>query len=74
MRAKKYIAPILISAALCAYYIAAAITLSRVPDLSVLVKIAVIFVPAIICGVIIGVLVQRIREIRSGEEDDLDQY
>ena len=31
-------------------------------------------VPLAVCGVAVYVLVQRIREINSGEEDDLDQY
>ena len=31
-------------------------------------------IPLAVCGVAVYVLVQRIREINSGEEDDLDQY
>ena len=31
-------------------------------------------IPAAIGGMVIAVTVQRIREIRSGETDDLDKY
>ena len=31
-------------------------------------------VPVILAGVLIAICFQRIKEIRSGEEDDLSQY
>ncbi len=31
-------------------------------------------VPAVLAAVMIGVCIQRIKEIRSGEEDDLGKY
>ena len=37
-------------------------------------KIAVAILPLVFSGVLIGVCVQRYHEIKSGEEDDLDQY
>ena len=74
MRWKKYIAPVIIAVLLCAYYIALAVIIGRIPDLPLWGRIAAIVIPLVICGVLIGVLVQRIREIKSGEEDDLDKY
>ena len=74
MHRRKYIAPIIIVILLCAYYVAFAVIVGRIPQLPLFGKIAAIIVPLVICGALIGVLAQRIREIRSGEEDDLDRY
>ena len=60
MRKRKMVAPIVITA-----------LMAEVP---VWVKIAVGAVLALDYGVSIFVLVERIKEIRSGEEDDLSQY
>ena len=38
------------------------------------IKLLLCLIPAIVCALVIYVLVQRIREIRSGETDDLDRY
>ena len=74
MHRRKYIAPVVVVVLLCAYYIAFAVLVGRIPELPLFGKIAAIILPLVICGALIGVLVQRIREIRGGEEDDLDQY
>ena len=37
-------------------------------------KALMCLVPLAVCALAVYVLVQRIREIQSGEEDDLDQY
>ena len=44
------------------------------PEIPSWARILLCLVPLAVCAVAVGVLVQRIREIRSGEEDDLDQY
>ena len=70
---KKYIAPILIAVFLILYvilYFGIFITLIK----SVLFKILVGIIPVFFAGVMIYVLVERIKEIRSGEEDDLGKY
>ena len=71
---RKCIVPVIIVALLCAYYIALAVVIGRIPQLPLWAKIAAVVLPLVICGALIGVLAQRIREIRSGEEDDLDRY
>ena len=71
---RKLIAPIVISVLLCAYYIGLGVLFMHIPELPGWVRGVAIVVPLIFCGVMVSVLVQRIREIRSGEEDDLDQY
>ena len=74
MYRRKYIAPIIIVILLCAYYVAFAVIVGRIPQLPLWAKIAAIVIPLVICGALIGALIQRIGEIRSGEEDDLDKY
>lgn len=41
---------------------------------SLLFKIILGIVPAIFSGIMIFVLIERIKEIRSGEENDLGKY
>ena len=62
--------------ALCVilYYGVGAVIFARVPDIDPLAKMLLILVPIGICGVVILVLVQRLRELKSDECDDLDQY
>jgi len=74
MRRKKYVAPVIIAALLCAYYIGFAVVIGRLPQLPLWGRLAGILIPLVICAAVIIVLISRIREIRSGEEDDLDQY
>lgn len=52
----------------------ASIVLVLISSVSILVKGLLISVPLALAGVMIGVTVSRIKEIRSGEEDDLSQY
>lgn len=71
---KKMIAPIIITILFVLYYVGITILLLTIDDLSSLVKFLLIVVPLAFAGVMIGVLISRIKEIRSGEEDDLSQY
>ncbi len=74
MRHRKYIAPVVIAVLLILYYISLFVLFTRLADVSRLTRALLLIVPLLLCGVVIYVLVQRIREINSGEEDDLDQY
>lgn len=70
---KKYIAPIVITILLLLYfslYIAVCIFI----PMAFFVKIIVTCIFLFLAGISIYVLVERIREIRSGEEDDLSKY
>lgn len=70
---KKMIAPILITGILCFYYIIFAVVCMMIPVLFV-VKMLLIFIPLLLAGVAIYVCIERVQEIRSGEEDDLSKY
>ena len=56
------------------YYIGFAALLLFLPRLIWWVKRLLGIGPLAICGMVLYVLIQRIRELRSGETDDLDQY
>ena len=70
---KKMIAPIVITILMVAYYIFYfGVLLSVIPLMAV--KLLLGIIPVLLTGVLLYVCVQRIHEIRQGEEDDLSQY
>lgn len=73
MKTKKIIAPIIITCILILYFIFWILGIINIPD-SLGVKIIGIIIPLFFIGVSIFVLIERIKEIRSGEEDDLSKY
>ena len=73
MKTKKIIAPIIITCLLILYFTAFILGIIRIPD-SLWIKAVGIIIPLFFIGVSIFVLVERIKEIRSGEEDDLSKY
>lgn len=70
---KKFIAPIVISVLIIAYLIGFVLLWESIPAPS-FVKIIGIVIPIFFIGVIVYVLIERIKEIRGGEEDDLSKY
>lgn len=69
----KLIAPIVITVVMVLYYIGFFFVCMLIPIL-LPVKLLFGILPLIFAGVCIFVLWERIKEIRSGEEDDLSQY
>lgn len=70
---KKMVAPVIITVLLLLYFIGFAVVVFLFrPPLAACIIGAVI--PLALAGVALGVCIQRIREIRSGEEDDLSKY
>ena len=70
---KKYIAPVIITVLMILWffiYFGVIITLIE----NLLFKIIVGIIPVIFAGIMIFVFIERIKEIRSGEEDDLSKY
>lgn len=70
---KKMIAPIVITVLIVLYYIVYFGFIVAVLPVFWL-KIIVGVIPAALAGAMIYVCIQRINEIRSGEEDDLSKY
>ena len=73
MKKGKLIAPIVVTAILIAYFSGFFYLFFRA-DMPIFIKIIGIVIPAALAGVSIYVLVERIKEIRSKEEDDLSKY
>lgn len=70
---KKIIAPVMITGILICYF-AGFFALCTVMAIPLAGKLFFGLVPLLLTGVCIFVLAERIKEIRSGEEDDLDNY
>ncbi len=69
----KMIAPIVITVIFVLYYIGFFAVCAWLP-MPVIFKLLLGMVPLLLAGVCIFVLIERIQEIRSGEEDDLSEY
>jgi len=72
-RDKKMIAPIVITVLLVCYFMIYILICILIP-IPLIVKILAAVIPLALAGVAIFCLVERINEIRSGEEDDLSKY
>ena len=70
---KKMIAPIIIAVICILYYLIFFLVCLFIP-MPLILKLLFGLIPAALIGVCIFVLVERIKEIRSGEEDDLGKY
>lgn len=71
---KKMIAPIIITAFVVLYYVGAIVLFWLVEEIPFIAKLLMIIIPLIVCGLMIGVCISRIKEIQGGEEDDLSKY
>ena len=74
MNKKKLIAPIVITVIILIYYIGFAVICFIGEGIPLLAKLIGGVIPLILAGVCIYILIERINEIKSGEEDDLSQY
>ncbi len=70
---KQLIAPITITCISVLFLFSYIIAILLV-DLPLGFSLLLLLIPLALAGVCIFVLVERIKEIRSGEEDDLSQY
>lgn len=70
---KKVIAPVVITVLLVIYFVLY-LTIGLSLPIPAPYKIIAALVPLGLIGVSVFVLVERIKEIRSGEEDDISQY
>lgn len=70
---KKMAAPIIIATVCIIYYVAFFALCICIPA-PLVIKLLFGLVPLLLIGVCIYVLAERIKEIRSGEEDDLSKY
>ena len=69
---KKYVAPIVVTVVMLLYYVVYfGLLISMVPGIW---KYLLGIIPLAFSAVMIYVCIERIREIKKGEEDDLSQY
>lgn len=71
---KKIIAPVVIAALVILYFIFWGVGLIQIAVTEFSGMLIGLVIPLGLCGVMIYVTIQRIKEIRSGEEDDLSKY
>ena len=72
LHSKKMIAPIIVSIILIGYYVVYFGVL--VALVGGIWKIILGVIPIIFAGLILRVCIERIKEIKKGEEDDLSKY
>ena len=56
------------------YYGGVLAVLASQPDIPGWARVFLCLMPVGLCGVVVLVLIQRIRELKSDETDDLDNY
>lgn len=71
---KRLIAPIIVTICLVGYFLCWLLGCYVMPDVPVGIKLVGGMIPLLFIGVSVFILGERIKEIRSGEEDDLGQY
>lgn len=71
---KKMIAPIIAAAIFVVYYIAFAVLCISAGGFSAVVMLIGIIVPLALACVCVAMLIERIKEIKGGQEDDLGNY
>lgn len=71
---KKFIAPVIITVIIILYYVFFFAIVALLPGIPSLFRILLGIVPLVLAGVCIFVCIERCKEIRSGEEDDLSKY
>ena len=70
---KKMVAPIVITVLVIAYYVFLFGALIKETE-GIVPKLLLGLLPALLGITMVGVCVQRIKEIKGGEEDDLSKY
>ncbi len=73
MKKSNYIAPVIIAILLILYFGFIAAIFFIVP-IALWVKALLLIVPLALIGVVIFILRERIKELRSGELDDISKY
>lgn len=70
---KKLIAPIIVAIIIVMYFVFI-LTITVLQSMPIPGKLLAVIIPLALIGIIIFVLIERIKEIRSGEYDDLSKY
>ncbi|MDD5937519.1 MAG: hypothetical protein PUC36_00670 [Clostridiales bacterium] len=74
MKKRKLIAPVIITVLVCLWLLLYLYAVFFLPEIPLWAKIVGGVSAAALCVIAVYNLVERIKEVRSGEEDDLDNY
>ena len=74
MKKKGLLGAVLSALFVILYYGGLLVLFALQPDVPSWARVLLCLLPLGVCGVTVLVLVQRIRELKSGETDDLDNY
>ena len=74
MKKKGFVGAVVSALCILLYYGAMLVLFACIPGLPGWAKLLLSLLPLGVCAVMILVLVQRVRELQSGETDDLDNY
>lgn len=73
MHSRKMIAPLIIVISFVSYYLLLVLMMLAL-HLPAILNVGIIIFSGIVSSILIWVLIDRIKEIRGGEEDDLGKY
>ena len=74
MKKKGFVGAVVSALCILLYYGAMLVLFAFLPDFPWWGKLLLGLIPLGVCSVVVLVLVQRIRELKSGETDDLEKY
>ena len=74
MKKKGFVGAVISALCIALYYVGMAVLFLCIPDFPLWGKLALCLIPMAVCALVVAVLVQRIRELKSGETDDLENY
>lgn len=73
-KTRKLIAPIIITTFLVCYFLFYIVGISFISEIPIFISILLILISFYLIILSISMLVERIKEIKDGEEDDLGKY
>ena len=74
MKKNPYIAPIIVAVLVVLYFIFYGYTATAIDGMPFVARIVFMAIPVVMIIVMIYTLIERIKEIRKGENDDLGKY
>ena len=74
MKKNPYIAPIIVAVLVVLYFVFYGYMTTMVDGMPFVAKVVFVAIPVVMIIVMVCTLIERIKEIRKGENDDLGKY
>ena len=74
MKNNRYIAPAIVTVAVVGYFLLYMAISATMPGMPAAVRVALVILSAVLIVVMIKTLLDRIKEIKKGEDNDLGNY